>query len=155
MWGSRGQAAPKGQWLALSSCQSKCVKVAHLSRPYRWGGSLETGKLPGGRLLLPVPRPGGRSLLQPLAGLLPMSFDRTWAPPTMGISSPTLQLMWLLPVLSFVVICLCNFHQLPWTMASRETGYLLSALSPAAQKCAWAWALSTALLGGWVVPAGP
>lgn len=58
----------------------------------------------------------------PLAGLLPMGLDRTGTPPTMGISSPTLQLMWLLPVLSFVVICLCNFCPFPgwWAPERRD-----------------------------------
>lgn len=38
--------------------------------------------------------------LRPPTCLLPVGLDRTWIPPTAGISSPTLQLMWLLPVLS-------------------------------------------------------
>lgn len=50
--------------------------------------------------------------LRPPAGLLPVGLDRTWTPPTMGISSPALPLMWLLAVLSFIVICLCNFCRL-------------------------------------------
>lgn len=61
--------------------------------------------------------------LRPPTCLLPVGLDRTWIPPTAGISSPTLQLMWLLPVL---VICLCNVCQFPWTVGSRRTGIIFA-----------------------------
>lgn len=89
----------------------------------------------------------------PLAGLLPMGLDRTGTPPTVGISSPTLQLMWLLPVLSFIVICLCNFCPFPgWWAPERQGLYLLSALSPGVRNSAGARGHAARLcwLGGWV-----